>query len=120
MNFPYGFTATVERPTGFDDEGISLESEFPDKTIARCARDQVSTVETVDGAQVVVTKERILCDDPDADVHESDVLILPDGTRWNVTGEPDRPSSPFSGWNPGCVIPVERAAGATPPQPIEE
>jgi hypothetical protein len=120
MMFPYGFTATVERPTQFDREGIAVDTEFPDKTIARCARDQVRSVKTVDGVEVVVTDERILCDDPDADVHESDVLVLPDGTRWHVTGEPDRPHSPFSNWRPGCVIPVERVAGATPPQPIEE
>jgi hypothetical protein len=120
MSFPYGFTATVERPAGFDREGIALAVESPTKTISRCARDQVRSVKTVDGTQVVVTDERILCDDPNADVQESDVLVLPDGTRWRVTGEPDRPRSPFTDWQPGCVIPVERAAGTTPPQPPKE
>lgn len=119
MSFPYGFVATVERPTGFDDDGVPLAQADP-HTIQRCVRDQTQTIELSGGEQVVVTRERILCDNPNADVQTSDVLVLPDGTRWQVNGDVDRPRSPWDDWQPGCVIPVIRAAGTTPPQPVEE
>lgn len=114
MRFPFGFVAQVERAGGFDAHGNAKDVELHE--IASCVRDQQSTTETVNGQQVSVTREVILCDDADANVRHEDILILPDGTRWEVTGEVDRPRNPFTGWQPGCVIPVERATGASVPQ----
>lgn len=119
MTFAYGFLATVERPAGYDAHGVPLASADP-HTIGNCVRDQTQTIELAGGEQVVVTKERILCDDPHADVQPTDILVLPDGSRWEVDGDVDRPQSPWDGWEPGCVIPVRRATGATPPQPVKE
>jgi hypothetical protein len=117
---PYGFFVEVERPARFDDDGVPLPmpSELP--TIGRCARDRARTTELVDGQQVVVTTEQLLCDDVDADVQTTDVLVLPDGTRWHVAGDVERFRSPLTGWAPGCVIPITRASGATPPQQLED
>lgn len=107
--FPHGFIATVERPTGSDKHGNPLTAAPPHE-IGRCARNQKSTLEQIEGQQVVVTQEQILCDDVDADVLPRDVLVLPDGGRWQVTAEVERFHSPFTGWAPGCVIPIERAS----------
>jgi hypothetical protein len=116
---PYGFFASVERATGFDRDGVPLAQGEP-IDIGRCARNQIRSVETIDGQQVVVTSEQLLCDDVDADVEPTDVLVLPDGTRWQVAGDVERFRSPLTGWAPGCVIPITRASGAKPPQPVEE
>lgn len=115
MKFPHGFTATVIRPGGHDRHGNPLPSS--EHEISRCARDQQRSSEVVDGTLVVTTTERILCDDPDADVRAGDFLRLPGETgAWQVSGDVDRPASPFTGWRPGCVIPVERATSSSVPQ----
>lgn len=116
MTFAHGYEVTVERPGGFDDEGVALA--LSTHTIKNCAQGQLTSVETIDGEQVVVSNEKVFCDDIDADVQDTDVLIMPTGERWQVSGEVYRPRNPMSGYAGGCVIPVERAAGAKPPQPI--
>lgn len=116
---PYGFIVDVVRPTGYDDEGVPLAESEPIQ-IGRCARDQTQSIETVNGQQVVVTAERLMCDDVDADVQPTDVLVFPDTTKWQVTGDVERFRSPLTGWAPGCVIPIKRASGTVPPQPVEE
>lgn len=114
MNFPYGFIAQVERPTGFDAHGNPLSPDTHE--IKHCARDRTSSVETAEGQQVVFTRELIICDDANADVRHEDVVILPDGSRWQVVAEVERLINPFTGWSPGCVITIERANGTSIPQ----
>lgn len=117
---PYGFFVEVERPAAFDDDGVPLPSLSAPLVIGRCARNRARTTELVDGQQVVVTSEQLICDDADADVDSTDVLVFPDATRWQVAGDVERFRSPLTGWAPGCVIPIARASGAVPPQPVEE
>lgn len=114
MNFPHGFTATVIRPGGHDRHGNPLQAT--EHTIQRCARDQQRTVAIVDGTTIVTTVERLLCDDPTADAQAGDLIRMPDNTLWRVNGDVDRPDSPFTGWKPGCTIPLERSADARTPQ----
>ena len=111
MKFPNGMVVGVERASGFDADG-NLKNPAQHQ-IGRCVRDRESSVETVDGIQSIVTRELLLCDDPAADVRGDDILVFPGGERWQVVGDVDRPLNPFVGWTPGCVIPIERAAGAT-------
>lgn len=114
MIFDHGFDAIVERAGGFDAEGIPVGGT--QHTIGPCVRDRTGGVD-VDGLELTVsTTEALYCSDPDADVRPEDVLVLPDG-RWRVAGEVDRPMSPFDGWSPGCVIPIERVTGSIAPQP---
>lgn len=115
MSFEYGYEVTVERPTGFNDDGVPTAPAT--HIIRNCVQGQLQSVETVDGTQVVVASEKVFCDDIDADVQDTDVLILPGGERWQVNGRVYRPRNPFSDFHGGCVIPVERASGSTPPQP---
>lgn len=106
MRFAYGFAMTVERPGTPDRHGNATATQH---SIERCMFDFTTTTERIDGESVTVTRQRVLCDSITADVRPRDVLVHPDGGRWQVTGEPSRESSGFSGWSPGCVIPVERA-----------
>ena len=118
---PHGFFVGVERAVTYDSDGVPktpAPSELPQ--IGRCGRGRSRSTETVDGEQVVVETDQLLCDDVDADVQPTDVLVFPDGTRWQVAGDVVRARSPLSGWAPGCVIPISRASGATQPQPVEE
>jgi hypothetical protein len=117
----HGFFVGVERAVKFDRDGVPQTPDVADlPQIGRCGRGQSRSTETVDGEQVVVTTDQLLCDDVDADVQPTDVLVLPDGTRWQVAGDVVRARSPLSGWAPGCVIPIKRASGAAQPQPVEE
>lgn len=116
---PHGFIITVERAGKYDGDGVPLAPDEP-HTIGRCAADMTRTVEIIGGQIVITTTQQIICDDVDADVQPADTLVLPDATRWRVTGDIERLRSPLTGWAPGCVIPVERASGLKPPQIIEE
>lgn len=118
MTFAHGYAVTVERPGSFDDEGVPIEASTHE--ISNCVQGQLNSVETVDGVQVVSAGEKVFCDDIDADVQDTDVLIMPNGDRWQVLGLVYRPRNPFSGFAGGCVIPVERASGSIPPQPLPE
>lgn len=47
-----------------------------------------------------------------ADVRADDVVVLGDGTEWEVTGAPERWRGAYSGaWVPGSVVPLRRKTG---------
>lgn len=104
--FATGQPATVHRPGGYDDDGIRT-STTPHQ-IASCAFDQNASATDDDGTITVTTGARLLCDDAQADVQPGDIIHLADDSWWLVSGSVERMvNSPFSGWAPGCVIPLE-------------
>lgn len=109
MKFDFGFDVTVRRPGKADRHGNRFGGT--PHTIGKCARNQQKTDVIVGGEVRVATSEQLYCDDATANVLEGDELTLPDGTKWQVSGEPERAISPFVDWQPGCIIPIERAAG---------
>jgi hypothetical protein len=46
-----------------------------------------------------------------AALQPSDEIELADGTTWEVNGRPEPWRSPFGGWAPGDVIPLNRTTG---------
>lgn len=47
-----------------------------------------------------------------SDIESTDVVELDDGSRWEVSGRPERWTGAFStGWLPGTVVPLRRMTG---------
>lgn len=57
------------------------------------------------------TSKRIAIFTPDADVRAGDRIRTADGAVFTVTGRPARDKSPWTGWQPTCVLDVEEKEG---------
>jgi hypothetical protein len=109
-----GFTATVHRYTT-DRFGDRVEAST--HTLDRCAfaprgnAGLLSTRENTDRANTV-TSAAALYTQAGADIVATDVIELPDGARWEVSGAPERWQSPFPGAHTfGVIVPLERITG---------
>lgn len=115
MDFPYGETVTVltagtttdpysgetvpswdETPTSVDVAGVGVEPR-PSGEPLQDARNQVTSGFT-------------LYFPPGATVTPQNRVIVRGGT-YDVLGEPAEWVNPFTGWNPGTVVQVERSEG---------
>lgn len=109
MGFPYGVTVTVERPGGTDQYGNPLPPA--DHTIDDCAVAQDSTLEMTDGRATTITVFSLYTTTPDADLEPQDVIVMPDGERWQVQGDAWSPVHPMTGWQPGTRVDVRKVEG---------
>lgn len=103
-----GQTITVQR-AGVDRYGDTLASTT--HTIDGCVLAPVSSTETTTLEDQVTSRMTVHVLDPDADVHATDRVVLPDTTRWAVSGDPARYRSPFVADAGLCVINLERVTG---------
>lgn len=85
------------RTDRFGDRAIELEYLIP-----FCAFAPRSSTETNDRSESLDGLAELYCP-PWAGIQLSDVVELPDGTRWEVTGLPERWVHPWSHWKPGLV-----------------
>jgi len=77
-----------------------------------CAVTRRSTLETTEGgARATVVTRLWVYAPPGSDVVPSDLVELPDGTRWNVDGDARTYASPFTGWAPAHRFALVRATG---------
>jgi hypothetical protein len=104
-----GQTITVQRPSGVDRYGDTLPTT--QHTIDGCVLAPVSSAEVTDRADQVTTRMSVHVLNPDTDVVATDRVVLADGTRWAVVGDPDRFRSPFVANAGVCVIHLERVTG---------
>ncbi|MFE0021910.1 hypothetical protein [Amycolatopsis sp. NPDC059021] len=103
-----GQQLTVERPAGTNRFGDPLPAtEHP---IDGCVLAPGGSSETTDRADQV-TRHMTVYTELDADLLATDRLRLPDGSRWQVNGEPQRYRSPFLADAGLCVINLERVTG---------
>lgn len=107
MRFDHGVTVTVHR-TAVDRYGDT--STTSSHTIDGCGIAHRSSAENTDRRDTVVTGLALLAP-PGSDITATDVVELPDGTRWDVDGDPVAPASPFTGWAPGVRVALTRATG---------
>lgn len=111
---PHGETVTVHRPGGVDRWGQRLPGTR--HTISGCGfgpsrgPGRASSEEVTEQANRVVTG-LIMYAAHGADVGALDVVERADGTRWHVLGDPDRWSSPLTGWAAGVEVALERVTG---------
>ena len=107
--FTHGQTLTVIRRTRDDYGDFTATSRHP---VPGCAVTRRSTVETTEGGarETVVTRLWVHAP-PGSDVIPSDLVELPDGTKWNVDGDARTYQSPFTGWAPAHRFALIRATG---------
>ena len=109
MTFPFGETVTVHRQGPRDDFGDPTPvSTHQIRGVGIAPRRSSETNSPTRNTLVYGLTAYMPAD---ADIRATDVVERPDGTRWNVVGEPMRWRSPFTGWAPGTEVDLERATG---------
>jgi hypothetical protein len=109
MDFPYGVTLTVRSvTTTTDDLGDSTETTS-DAAWGPCAvASRYANEGTGDDQPRVVVGKTVYGPRRSFD---SDDLVIIDGVAWQVDGLPDDSTvNPFTGWDPGIVVQLKRAA----------
>jgi hypothetical protein len=107
MTFDHGVTITVHRTTS-DRYGDTTDAVS--HVIEGCGIAPHSSTESTDRRDTVVTGLTLLAP-AGADLVATDVVELPDGALWSVSGDPRAPQSPFTGWQPGIRAALTRVTG---------
>ncbi|WP_029932515.1 hypothetical protein [Nocardia otitidiscaviarum] len=109
--FSAGETVTVIRPAARDRVGDRVGTPT-EHTITGCAVNQTqsqaatssqNTASDGERRAAVITFIELMCP-PRADIRAGDTVRLANGVVYQVDGEPWTPHSPFTGWEPGCVV----------------
>lgn len=108
-----GQNITVSRPGGVDRYGDPLPAT--EHVIAGCVLAPVGSDEELAGADRVVTRMTVYAP-IDSDVMAIDRVVLQDGTRWQVVGQPAQYRTPFAGLvfssaDGVCVVNIEKVTG---------
>lgn len=110
--FPFGEPVTVQaRVVGSEDShGNPIETFADPVTVDGCAFDPGGSVETLEpGREAVVTRPRVFV--PVGTVVTARSLMTVRGLLYRVDGDPADYRNPFTGWQPGIVVNLERAEG---------
>ncbi|OLZ51143.1 hypothetical protein BS329_18045 [Amycolatopsis coloradensis] len=103
-----GQRLTISRPADTNRYGDPLPAtEHP---LDDCVLAPGGSSETTDRADQVTARMTVYTG-LRADVGPADRVTLPDGTRWQVVGTPERFPSPFAADSGVCVIALERMTG---------
>jgi hypothetical protein len=103
-----GQQLTVSRPAGTNRYGDPLPAT--EHSLDDCVLAPGGSSESTDRADQVTARMTVYAG-LRADVLATDRVTLPDGTRWQVVGEPQRFLSPFTADYGVCVINLERMTG---------
>ena len=111
MRFPHGKTVIRLRRRlvldPYSGEETLADWSSPDElAIPGCALSALTSREAPNVDRDQLTSMATLLAPFDADIEPEDRIQTPNGTLWHVTGRPKRPESPFTGWRPGCVVPL--------------
>lgn len=119
MDFPHGETVTRLRAAMILDpySGEATQAAWDDEAnppsslaIEGCAFNPGGSTEpTQEGRNAVITRPEVYAP-ADADVLAGDRLVVR-GLTYDVEGDPADWRSPFTGWQPGLVIALERVSG---------
>lgn len=108
MIFSYGETITVSRPGGQDRYGDPLPATTwqPDGLYVFAPR---SSTELSDQRSTVIIGLTMY--GPVADIQPTDTIIRVDGERFRVEGRPGTWHQPFTGWEAGMEVALEKVTG---------
>lgn len=108
MDFPHGVyvtlrSTTTDRDPYGNETTTTVESEW-----GPCAIwDRYATERTDPRVAPVVVG--LMVAGPRVDIDADDTLVI-NGVEWQVDGLPEANTvNPFTGWDPGIVVPVKRA-----------
>lgn len=113
--FAHGETVTRQRGTAvtdpYSDEPTGISWDNPTTlAIEGCAFNPGGSTEPVaEGRQAVITKPEVYAP-AGADIRAHDRLVVR-GKTYEVDGEPALWKSPFTGWQPGVVVPLKIVEG---------
>jgi hypothetical protein len=109
--FPYGETVTVVTPAT-DPDDYSLDPGNPESEvdIPGCGVEPRPSDEPTQDARNAVTSGFTLYLPPGTEITPQQRVQVRGGT-YAVLGEPAVWRSPFTGWEPGVVVQVERTTG---------
>jgi hypothetical protein len=114
VNFPHGETATRQRGTAILDpysgEATGIDWSTPDELDILGGFNPGQSSEPVQDARNSVTTTPEFYAPFGSDVLAGDRLVVR-GKTYDVDGDPADWCSPFTGWEPGMVIPLTRTAG---------
>jgi hypothetical protein len=111
--FTHTVTVTVKRPavkdrwgdrTGADSEHLVPGCAVYPRGSGNAAREQLAARETI-------TEGLVLLAPFGADIKSTDEVVLPDGARYHVDGQPGVWQSPYTGWKPGVEIVLKNVEG---------
>jgi hypothetical protein len=114
MNFPHAETATRQRGTAVTDpysgEATDVDWSTPDELELLGGFNPGQSSEPLQDARNAVTTQPEFYTDFGSDVLAGDRLVVR-GKTYDVDGDPADWHSPFTGWEPGMVIPLKRTEG---------
>lgn len=98
---------TVRRYTTnrYGDRSVTATFHVGQCVFAPTASDEVNDRSTA------VTTDAVMYAPAYATLRPSDEVEFPDGTRWEVDGQPERWESPFSNWGTGMQVALKRVTG---------
>lgn len=105
--FTAGFSVTVLR---YSHDEFGDPVDIGGSTVTDCGLLRHSTSEDTTGGEQV-TETVTLATSEGNEIHPTDVVLFPDGSRWQVSGRAYVPHSPLSGWQPAQVVPLKRVTG---------
>jgi hypothetical protein len=109
VTFPFGQSVSLVKRTKGVPDALGNDTWTTTSTTVRGAFDPGTSVESVQGQDLLVTSPRVFLP-AGTDVGAIDAIDVA-GSRYEVDGSPNDYTNPFSGWRPGVVVQLKRVTG---------
>lgn len=106
--YPFMSTMIVHKSGGIDDYGDPLPTT--DTTVTGVIIDPFDTTNEDNDRRNQTVTEITIHDPTYCDLGPSDTVSL-NGEKWEVVGQPIRPTSPLTGWSPAQRIQLRKVSG---------
>lgn len=107
FGLPFGITVTVQRQA---EDRFGNFTTTGEHQVGPCAFEPTPSQELTEQRETVTRNARLFVP-PGADIQPTDRVLLPDGSRWSVSGDVLQFANPFTGWTPGGTVQLERVTG---------
>lgn len=104
---PFGITVTVNHRA---QDPLGGRTTTGTDTVTGCQFIPGTSLEKMD-LRDEVTDNGILVMPPGSPISATDQVVMPDGTVFEVNGEPKAPVSGWTGWQPGILVPLQAITG---------
>lgn len=104
---PFGITVTVRHRA---QDAYGNRTTVGTDTVAGCAFMPGTSTEKMDQRDEI-TDNGILVMPAGSPISGADQVVMPDGTVFEVNGEPKAPMNGWTGWQPGILVPLQIVTG---------